>query len=157
MNHYSADVVVVDAIMNDRNSTIKSPTDIAVLADSEVDAKALITEFFSRSGVAFKTVNGVNTIYRSTYSNRPGAIRSVVVSNLTLVPEQVPVVEAVPAVTPKTRTSRRAAPPVQETRVEHETLNLTTGKEAAEVVEEKKEEPAAAAAAAEATETKATA
>lgn len=100
LNHYTADVIVTDAIMHEADSTKKSEFEVAVLANDEDDATSLIQALYASSGLACKTINGVLTIFRQAPSNLPGSIRSVKVENLTLVPEPsnvviVPVPETV--------------------------------------------------------------
>ena len=92
---YSASVSVTDSRLNDSKSSTTNSFDIAVLAVDKQDATALITQFYSVSGLAAKTVNGVHTIFRQGQSNLPGAIRQVKVISL----YQTPVVPSTPAPT----------------------------------------------------------
>ena len=103
---YSASVSVTDSRLNDSKSSTTNSFDIAVLAVDKQDATALITQFYSVSGLAAKTVNGVHTIFRQGQSNLPGAIRQVKVTSL----YQTPVVSVTP--TPTITSSIKETPSV---------------------------------------------
>ena len=86
LNHYTANVQVTDAVMHNKTPLATSTFVIAVLAANVTDAQALIQEFYGRSGMSSKMINGVHTLFRSAAPNVPGAIRTVSVTNITLVP-----------------------------------------------------------------------
>ena len=89
LNHYTANVQVTDAVMHNKTRLATSTFVIAVLAANVTDAQALIQEFYGRSGMSSKMINGVHTLFRSAAPNVPGAIRTVSVTNITLVPDTV--------------------------------------------------------------------
>ena len=89
LNHYTANVQVTDAVMHNKTPLATSTFVIAVLAANVTDAQALIQEFYGRSGMSSKMINGVHTLFRSAAPNVPGAIRTVSVTNITLVPDTV--------------------------------------------------------------------
>lgn len=91
---YNASVAVTDSRLNDSNSNVVNIFDISVLAVDKTDATSLITQFYSVSGLATKTINGVPTIFRSSQSKLPGAIRQVNVLSL----YQTPVASTPPEV-----------------------------------------------------------
>jgi hypothetical protein len=114
LNHYTADVIVTDAIMHEVDSTKIATFEAAVLAETEEDAADLIRSFYATSGLACKTVNGVMTIFRQAVSNLPGSIRSVKVENLVPVVEKAaeviaPVVAAVETAAATTSKAVKAA------------------------------------------------
>jgi hypothetical protein len=97
LNHYTADVQVTDAVMHNKTPLATSTFVIAVLAANVTDAQALIQEFYGRSGMSSKMINGVHTLFRSAAPNVPGAIRTVSVTNITLVPDTVAASTSAPA------------------------------------------------------------
>jgi hypothetical protein len=97
LNHYTADVQVTDAVMHNKTPLATSTFVIAVLSANVTDAQALIQEFYGRSGMSSKMINGVNTLFRSAAPNVPGAIRTVSVTNITLVPDPVAASTSAPA------------------------------------------------------------
>ena len=111
LNHYTANVQVTDAVMHNKTPLATSTFVIAVLAANVTDAQALIQEFYGRSGMSSKMINGVHTLFRSAAPNVPGAIRTVSVTNITLVPDTVPVVGATPAPATSTATETTTAVP----------------------------------------------
>ena len=84
LNQYVGKVSVTDGRMHSPESTVISTFDIAVLATSIDEANSLIIKFYSQSGLASKLINGLHTIYQSSPSNIPGAIRTVKIQSLTL-------------------------------------------------------------------------
>ena len=98
LNHYTANVQVTDAVMHNKTPLATSTFVIAVLAANVTDAQALIQEFYGRSGMSSKMINGVHTLFRSAAPNVPGAIRTVSVTNITLVPDTVAASTSAPAV-----------------------------------------------------------
>ena len=97
LNHYTANVQVTDAVMHNKTPLATSTFVIAVLAANVTDAQALIQEFYGRSGMSSKMINGVHTLFRSAAPNVPGAIRTVSVTNITLVPDTVAASTSAPA------------------------------------------------------------
>ena len=97
LNHYTANVQVTDAVMHNKTPLATSTFVIAVLAANVTDAQALIQEFYGRSGMSSKMINGVHTLFRSAAPNVPGAIRTVSVTNITLVPDPVAASTSAPA------------------------------------------------------------
>jgi len=97
LNHYTANVQVTDAVMHNKTRLATSTFVIAVLAANVTDAQALIQEFYGRSGMSSKMINGVHTLFRSAAPNVPGAIRTVSVTNITLVPDTVAASTSAPA------------------------------------------------------------
>ena len=97
LNHYTANVQVTDAVMHNKTPLATSTFVIAVLAANVTDAQALIQEFYGRSGMSSKMINGVHTLFRSAAPNVPGAIRTVSVTNITLVPDTVAYSTSAPA------------------------------------------------------------
>lgn len=97
LNHYTANVQVTDAVMHNKTPLATSTFVIAVLAANVTDAQALIQEFYGRSGMSSKMINGVHTLFRSAAPNVPGAIRTVSVTNITLVPDAVAASTSAPA------------------------------------------------------------
>ena len=85
LNHYTADVQVTDAVMHNKTPLSTSTFSVAVLAANVTDAKALIQEFYGRTGMSSKIIDGVHTLYRAATPNVPGAIRTVTVTNVVLV------------------------------------------------------------------------
>src|ERR1035441_8767388 len=85
LNHYTANVQVTDAVMHNKTPLATSTFVIAVLAANVTDAKALIQEFYGRTGMSSKIINGIHTLYRAATPNVPGAIRTVTVTNVVLV------------------------------------------------------------------------
>ena len=85
LNHYTADVQVTDAVMHNKTPLSTSTFTVAVLAANVTDAKALIQEFYGRTGMSSKIINGIHTLYRAATPNVPGAIRTVTVTNVVLV------------------------------------------------------------------------
>jgi hypothetical protein len=85
LNHYTADVQVTDAVMHNKTPLSTSTFTVAVLAANVTDAKALIQEFYGRTGMSSKIIDGVHTLYRAATPNVPGAIRTVTVTNVVLV------------------------------------------------------------------------
>jgi len=118
LNHYTANVQVTDAVMHNKTPLATSTFVIAVLAANVTDAQALIQEFYGRSGMSSKMINGVHTLFRSAAPNVPGAIRTVSVTNITLVPDTVaastsaPAVVAAPVDTPAPVVAATVAAPV---------------------------------------------
>src|ERR1035437_6786762 len=117
LNHYTANVQVTDAVMHNKTPLATSTFVIAVLAANVTGAQALIQEFYGRSGMSSKMINGVHTLFRSAAPNVPGAIRTVSVTNITLVPDTVaasvpaPVVAATPVSATSTATETTTAVP----------------------------------------------
>jgi hypothetical protein len=97
LNHYTANVQVTDAVMHNKTPLATSTFVIAVLAANVTDAQALIQEFYGRSGMSSKMINGVHTLFRSAAPNVPGAIRTVSVTNITMVPDTVAASTSAPA------------------------------------------------------------
>ena len=97
LNHYTANVQVTDAVMHNKTPLATSTFTVAVLAANVTDAQALIQEFYGRSGMSSKMINGVHTLFRSAAPNVPGAIRTVSVTNITLVPDAVAASTSAPA------------------------------------------------------------
>jgi hypothetical protein len=62
LNHYTANVQVTDAVMHNKTPLATSTFVIAVLAANVTDAQALIQEFYGRSGMSSKMINGVHTL-----------------------------------------------------------------------------------------------
>ena len=81
----------------------------AVLAANVTDAQALIQEFYGRSGMSSKMINGVHTLFRSAAPNVPGAIRTVTVTNVVLVTSPT---AAVPVAASTSAPATAAAAPV---------------------------------------------
>ena len=110
LNHYTADVQVTDAVMHNKTPLAVSKFSIAVLAANVMDAQSLIQEFYGRSGMASKIISGVHTLYRAATPNVPGAIRTVSVTNVTLVPAAATVSAAVTTTTTVAKTEADASP-----------------------------------------------
>ena len=125
LNHYTADVQVTDAVMHNKTPLSTSTFSVAVLAANVTDAKALIQEFYGRTGMSSKIIDGIHTLYRSATPNVPGAIRTVTVTNVVLVTSPtaaVPVAAstsapataaAVPVAAPRLRLLLPRSPPHQ--------------------------------------------
>jgi len=82
INHYLLDVTVSDSVFNS-SKTITSDMKVAVLAVDEDDATSLAIDFFTRSGLAVKEVDGVQTLFRTEAVTGPGSIRTVKVLSVT--------------------------------------------------------------------------